>query len=156
IDASPRRAGPGATEHSAEVWRTGRRAQRLAELQILRRDDPAAARALLASTWTSESGDDRADFLRTSALGLGPDDEAFLDAALDDRTPTVRQVAADLLARLPASAYRTRAIARADPLLHLRGRGLRRYVAVTLPEPLDPRAQRAAERDGIVLRPPNQ
>jgi hypothetical protein len=76
---------------------------------------------------------------------LSGDDEQFLEAALDDRKVEVRRRAAQLLARLPDSAFTRRAVARARGLLQVERRGLRRRLAVTLPEPVDD----IARRDGL-------
>jgi hypothetical protein len=96
-----------------DVWETGTRNQRVAHLVRLREVDPAAAREALASTWASEPAPERAAFLATFDRGLSPDDEDFLEAALEDRGKDVRQLASDLLARLPDSAYGRRMAERA-------------------------------------------
>jgi hypothetical protein len=51
------------------------------------------------------------------SIGLSDADEPFLDAALDDRSAAVRRVAADLLARLPASRRSARMADRLRPLV---------------------------------------
>ncbi|MFC4051807.1 DUF5691 domain-containing protein [Actinomadura syzygii] len=101
----------------AEVWETGTRNRRVAYLTMLRGSDPARARDLLRGTWTAEPAPDRAAFLATFAHGLSLDDEEFLEAALEDRGKDVRQIASDLLARVPASAYGERMAARARACL---------------------------------------
>lgn len=111
---------------------------------------------MVTETWAQEPADDRAAFLATFRQGLSPDDEGFLEAALDDRSKTVRQTAADLLARLPGSAFRTRMQARVEPLVAIRsgggilgiGRTIR--VEVTLPAECD----KAMLRDGIEAKLP--
>ena len=80
------------------------------------------------------------------AVGLGPEDEALLESALDDRAQGVRTAAAELLAKLPTSALVARVTARADAMLSYKvGR-------------LDARPPKAIEkdavRDGIAERPP--
>ena len=97
----------------AEVWRTGTRQQRVAYLTRLRGTDPAAAREALRETWPREPAPDRAAFLATFEVGLSDDDEEFLESALEDRGKDVRQLASDLLARLPRSDYGRRMAARA-------------------------------------------
>ena len=78
------------------------------------------------------------------------DDETFLEAALDDRRKEVRGAAADLLARLPESALRRRALERALPLLKFKSNKLRRKtIEVTLPEACD----KAMQRDGVEPKP---
>ncbi|RSN41766.1 DUF5691 domain-containing protein, partial [Actinomadura sp. WAC 06369] len=118
VGAGPVRSGDDPA--GAEAWRSGTRHRRAAYLSGLRGTDPAAARDLLRETWDREPAPDRAAFLATFAWGLSPGDEEFLEAALDDRGKDVRQLAADLLARLPGAAYGERMAARARACLRLR------------------------------------
>ena len=78
-------------------------------------------------------------------MGLGPDDEPFLERRLDDRARSVREDAAELLDRLPGSARAARMADRLRPLLTTHGT-LRKHLEVELPD--DPDA--AAVRDGLV------
>lgn len=94
-------------------WETGARGQRLAYLTDLRATDPAAALDTLRQTWNTETAPDRAAFLHVLAAGLSLADEEFLEQALDDRGKDARQIAADLLATLPGSAYGRRMAERA-------------------------------------------
>ncbi|WUI02327.1 DUF5691 domain-containing protein [Spirillospora sp. NBC_00431] len=100
-----------------EVWETGTRNRRVAYLTMLRGTDPAKARELLRATWATEPAPDRAAFLATFGHGLSPDDEEFLESALEDRGKDVRQLASDMLARVPGSAYGQRMAARARACL---------------------------------------
>ncbi|HEX5083719.1 MAG TPA: DUF5691 domain-containing protein, partial [Blastocatellia bacterium] len=128
------------------LWETGSSQQRAAVLAELRKRDAARARELLASNWAQESPKDRADFLEALKYGLSIDDEAFLEAALDDRRKEVRGVAVDLLARLPESALRRRMIERVRPLITFKLNKLKRKtIEVTLPETCD----KAMQRDGV-------
>jgi len=124
-------------------WTTGSRAARRLLLARIRAEDPDAARALVESTWTTESGEDRAVFVGALASGLSMADEPFLEAALDDRRKEVRQAAAELLWRLPESRLARRMAARARALV---GPDL----TITLPAEVDP----AMVRDGVVAKPP--
>jgi hypothetical protein len=135
-----------------EVWRTGSRAQRHAYLAILRDRDPKAARELLGAGWTRENGEDRATLLAVLARGLSPDDEEFLEAALDDRAGAVRATARRMLSRLPGSAFNRRATERAAAALRLAGDGPRRRLIAIPPRHGDLNA--ATVRDGIGTRPP--
>ncbi|SNS77501.1 hypothetical protein SAMN05443665_100940 [Actinomadura meyerae] len=108
-----------------EVWQTGTRNRRVAYLTRLRGGDPQRARELLSETWSKEPAPDRAAFLATFEHGLSLADEEFLEAALEDRGKDVRQLASDLLARLPGSAYGARMAARARACLTPRTRTVR-------------------------------
>ncbi len=134
-----------------EAWLTGSRGDRYAYLRSLRDRDPKAARELLAADWAQQAGDERAALLTVVARGLSPDDEEFLDAALDDRTAAVRAAGRRLLTRLPDSRFTRRVTARALAALRLERRGPRRTLAVTLPGGPDA----AAVRDGLDARRPS-
>jgi Family of unknown function (DUF5691) len=138
-------------DYTPGAWETGGRAERRAYLAALRDHDPAAARELLASGWSAETGDDRADLIGVLTRGLSDADEAFLEAALDDRKEAVRAAARRLLARIPSSAFNRRAAERAAPLLRLERQGLRRRLVVTLPDTADA----PATRDGITAKAPD-
>jgi hypothetical protein len=142
VDGDDRPADP-------EAWETGTRGERIAHLTRLRATDPAAAVVALRETWAGESAPDRAAFLSTFLRGLGPGDEDFLEAALDDRGQDVRRVAADLLARLPGSAYAARMTERARRCLRAEDRTVRertqRWIVVEAPDGHDDTMQ----RDGI-------
>lgn len=98
---------PLATDvHTDAAWHGGTPAQRRRALFALRATDPAAARDLLAAAWPLESkGEERRGLLEALSVNLGPDDEAVLDHALDDRSANVRGLALALLTRLPDSAH---------------------------------------------------
>lgn len=102
-----------------DCWRHGTLPQRLAWLAAVRSVDPDRARELLAAGFPKEDAPTRAALLPTLTGGLGPADEAFLEAALDDRGREVRAVAQRLLAASPGSAYvqrmRARLAARVNP-----------------------------------------
>ncbi|MBE1537446.1 DUF5691 domain-containing protein [Actinomadura algeriensis] len=141
----------------AEAWRSGTRHRRTAYLSGLRGTDPAAARDLLRDTWDREPAPDRAAFLGTFAWGLSPDDEPFLEAALDDRGKDVRQLAADLLARLPGAAYGERMAERARTCVTRRTTPMPETTPAPTPSMADAQAtypnantsaSRAAEPDG--------
>jgi hypothetical protein len=136
--------GAAAEAGTEERWETGTRDQRLALLTDLRSEDAARGRELLESTWAGDGAQDRATFLQALAVGLEPDDEPFLESALDDRSKLVREQAARLLAGLPSSALSARMAQRLEPLVAIGGRLRRRLVVQTPPEPDD-----AARRDGI-------
>ncbi|MEN3308019.1 MAG: hypothetical protein V7603_4221 [Micromonosporaceae bacterium] len=135
------------TVDDGQVWELGSLAQRVVYLARLRRHDPDGARELLRAAWDAEPPDDRAELLKALAPGLSGDDGPLLERALDDRRRQVREVALDLLARLPASAHAQRMAVRASACVVVGGTG---RIDVTPPEQCD----RSMRRDGIAPRPP--
>jgi Family of unknown function (DUF5691) len=148
--AGPDTARSGAAADGPAVWETGRGPERRGYLTALRARDPAAARDLLAAGWSAETADDRADLLGVLGLGLSAADEEFLERVLDDRKASVRAAARRLLGQLPGSAFTRRAAQRATALLRLEQHGRHPRLAATRPGRADP----AATRDGITIRPP--
>lgn len=127
------------------IWQEGTSADRLQALARWRATDPAKARDEIAAVWRQEKADFRAEMIEALATHLSADDEPLLETALDDRSGNVRAVAQRLLARIPNSAYRARAIARADALLTMG----KKKLATALPEA----HEKSWERDGIVAKP---
>ncbi len=127
-----------------QVWETGTAGERLAYLSRLRGTNPAAALALLRSTWRTEAPEDRARFVAALDTGLSVADDAFLDEALDDRRREVREAALALLQRLPGSTLGRRMAARAREAVRWEGR-----LVVTPPEELTPELR----RDGVNAQP---
>jgi hypothetical protein len=136
-----------------EVWETGTRNRRVAYLTGLRGTDPERARDLLRETWAKEPAPDRAAFLATFAHGLSLDDEEFLEAALEDRGKDVRQIASDLLARLPGSAYGERMAARARACLAPEIRTVRGREQTWIKVDPPPAHDEEMARDGIPFHP---
>jgi hypothetical protein len=149
----------GGTEGD-DPWHLGDKRARLLFLQRLRRTDPAHARELLMGTWKEETPEDRAAFIAALEKGLVPEDEPFLESALDDQRKEVRRIAAILLARLPDSGLVRRVTERVKPLLKFipgsSGNVLKlkkakpAIIEVILPTACDP----AMQRDGIEPKPP--
>ena len=138
------------TQALTAAWETGRPAARAALLWQLRSRQPALARTLLALTWQQEQAEQRVLFIEALAEGLSRDDEPLLETALDDRAKTVRAAAAELLARLPESAFAQRMAARLTPLLNVeRGWFNRRKFELELPAACDA----AMQRDAIEPKP---
>lgn len=145
--ASPA-ASPDSEVGDESGWELGPIGRRVAFLERLRRHDPSRARGLLDAAWDAEPPADRAALLGALRTGLSTADEPVLERALDDRHRQVRDVALDLLARLPASGYGRRMAARATACVDAgAGRG---GIAIRAPAGYD----RGMRRDGIVARPP--
>lgn len=139
------RAGAAARTADRRLWEEGTLPQRVACLAAVRAADPAAGRELLAGPgFAREPVEARELFVRTLTTGLGAADEGFLEARLDDRARAVRLAAADLLARLPRSAYVGRAEAIVATQVSRRQRPPRS--AVTVVRPVEVNA--ATRRDG--------
>ncbi|HVU11399.1 MAG TPA: DUF5691 domain-containing protein [Phototrophicaceae bacterium] len=140
-------------ENDAE-WELANIHARVHVLRQLRASDPAHARALVESVWSSEKAETRAALLGAYEIDLNLDDEPLLETALDDRAEAVRKVAAWLLARLAGSAYQQRMIARAQLLIHVkRGQkliGSKLEIEITLPDAYD----ESMIRDGIPAEAP--
>ncbi|WP_428936571.1 DUF5691 domain-containing protein [Streptomyces sp. ACT015] len=143
--------GQADEERVRRLWQEGLFTERVAVLAALRSRDPAAARELLASTWSTERAEDRLMFLDSLRTGLGPADEPFLEEALADRSRNVRSTAAELLSALPHSALAGRMAARAGSCVALDHTARRvPTLAVEAPHECDA----AMERDGVVAKAP--
>jgi len=99
------------------TWQEGNLKSRVALLRRARITDPDLARGWVASVWKQEKAETRSELIACYEVNLTADDEPFLEAALNDRAASVREIAAPLLARLPGSAFATRACERADAML---------------------------------------
>ncbi|MQY16332.1 hypothetical protein SRB5_65300 [Streptomyces sp. RB5] len=130
-------------------WEEGLFAERIALLTAVRRRLPAAAIALLATSWPQEKAEDRLAFLDTLREGLSGDDEPFLEAALADRSRNVRATAAELLTAMPHSALAARMAARARS--HVVLDRTERQIVVEAPHECDAEMQ----HDGILPKPPS-
>ncbi|WP_404869379.1 DUF5691 domain-containing protein [Kitasatospora griseola] len=128
------------------LWQEGLFAERVTHLTRLRRTDPAAGLALLASTWPTERAEDRVLFLDALQDGLSGADEEFLEAALGDRSKNVRATAAELLSTLPGSALAARMADRARAAVRFAAGRLH----ITPPDACDA----AMQRDGIPVKSP--
>lgn len=142
----------GAATDAATQWEEGSEHQQLEALRAMRLADPAAAREQLAARLPKEKADTRAAMLMALLPALSPDDEPLLERALDDRSAAVKAIAAELLARLPSSAFVQRMQARLEPAVRLeRKMLLQRVLVVDPPAELDA----SATRDVIPSRAPH-
>lgn len=89
-------------------WNEGSLAQRVDYLRTLRGRDPGAARNLLQTQLGELSAKERIELVGVLAQCLDAADEMLLEGLLKDRSRDVRDVAARLLALLPASAQSRR------------------------------------------------
>jgi Family of unknown function (DUF5691)/SWIM zinc finger len=141
---------PPADAADPAAWATGTAGERLAYLARLRAADPGGARDLLAASWAAESPEDRVRFLATFETGLSLADDAFLDAALDDRRREVREAALYLLRRLPGARLGRHMAARARAAVRLdRRTSGRDRLRVEPPPELDAEMR----RDGVTATP---
>jgi hypothetical protein len=111
--------GTGTSPEEAErVWTEGSFEERRTVLERTRLTDPARARAWLQGTFAQEKSEHRARFLSSLKQGLSLEDEPLLELGRKDRAAGVREVARELLSRLPASAFARRMEERARTVLH--------------------------------------
>ncbi|MFD4478364.1 DUF5691 domain-containing protein [Streptomyces sp. NPDC058471] len=144
---------PEDTAQVQQLWEEGLFAERVALLGAVRAHDPAAARDLLASTWSTERAEDRLMFLDSLRNRLCEADEPFLEQALTDRSRNVRATAAELLSALPSSALAARMADRAASCVaidHAQGTKAMPTLTVEAPHECDA----GMERDGVIPKPP--
>jgi hypothetical protein len=132
-------------DNALETWEIGAKAARVLALQTIRQANPEQARTLLETVWKSEPADERKSFLNELEHELSNADETFLETCLDDRSKDVRSIAADLLAKLPSSAFIKRMVARGQQILTANKKG----IEVNLPEWTN-----ELGRDSIEKKPP--
>lgn len=94
---------------AVEKWPVASSTEREAILVHLRQHDPAQGRSLLDSVWFDLSLKERLQYLYVLAINLAADDEAFLDARLQE--DDVYDVAARLLSQIPQSRFSQSVIA---------------------------------------------
>lgn len=119
-------------------WQVGSSEARHHFLQSYRRRSPAAARALLETTWAQEAAKDRATFLSALRNDLSMDDEPFLEQCLVDRSQAVRTEAARLLTGLVGSQRQRGLLAELTAYVTIERKWLRRTLQVKLPTRYDP------------------
>lgn len=138
-------------ENAADTWQTGTSAERTALLTTIRKIEPARALSMVQDTWGADGADDRRKFVEVLGQGVSARDEAFLEAALDDRSKTVRREAARVLTCLAGSALRARMQGRALSMIIVdRGKaGLLRRAKTTITIEPPHAFDKAWERDGI-------
>src|SRR5258708_14781944 len=110
-------ASGGLPDDAETLWQEGTAGQRVEILRRLRAVDAVKGREWLEPVWKREKADLRADLLNALGTGLGPDDEALLEAALDDKAERPRNLAQTLLLRIPTSKLMARMQERAAAML---------------------------------------
>jgi Family of unknown function (DUF5691) len=107
-------------EDAVQSFETGSKSARSLAFQTIREADPSRALALLETTWKQDAAPERKEFIALLKTKLSDADEAFLETALaGDRSSDVRDIAAELLAQLPNSAFNTRTRERLKPILRV-------------------------------------
>ncbi|WP_372448221.1 DUF5691 domain-containing protein [Streptomyces sioyaensis] len=134
-----------------QQWEEGLFAERVALLTALRRHDPPAGLALLATTWSTERAEDRLMFLDSLREDLSAADEPFLERALSDRSRNVRATAAEFLSTLPGSAFAARMAERAHTCIGPDRTSGTTRISVEAPHECDA----AMQRDGVAPKPPS-
>lgn len=114
---------------TAENWTAFPKAQRRRFVTDVRRNDPAAGRALVEGVWKTEAAAVRAALLEALAVGLGRDDKPFLDRLATDRAHTVKEIAGRLLGRIATAEDLEQRIAAAARCFTRRGGAAGRMMA---------------------------
>ncbi|MEM8907634.1 MAG: DUF5691 domain-containing protein [Bacteroidota bacterium] len=132
-------------EVDPELWRFGRKADRLRLLQHLRQSNPTQGRELLESTWKKEGLRLKKQFLEQLEIGLTATDEAFLEQCLDEGKKELRYIAAKLLVKVENSAYQQRLLKRLKTVLTFQAEANTSELLIELPDQLE----EEMIRDGI-------
>lgn len=140
-------AGVQETANPEQIWQEGSIAQRVNLLEAERETDPAKARARLEASLKELNAKERAPMVAALHTGLSMDDEPLLEKLLADRSKEVRENAAQLLTRLPASAHSQRITAWLQAMLSHDDKGEWQIEPPT-------EGNKDWERDGIALQLP--
>jgi hypothetical protein len=92
------------TETLEEVWFEGKLEDRKKALARMRQEHPAAGSEALMVVWTEENAAGRTTLLRQLEVNLSEADLPWLESLLAEKSKQVRDVAVDLLKRLPQSS----------------------------------------------------
>lgn len=128
---------------SAESWDSFGPAARHAAFAVLRREDPAQARALLAEKIAGEAADHRVRLLEALGTGLSDADRPLLEQLAGDRAPRVKALAAALMARLGHGDTGSEDAAELAAFFPVQSKGLLRRTRVIVPQVLKTSAQRS-------------
>lgn len=105
-------------------WKSNVMLARQGILKQARARDASLGLQLVESTWKNESPTDRIWIIKALQINVSLADEPFLETALDDRSFTVRKMAAELLSTLPTSRLSKRVMVVAKGMFELRDREL--------------------------------
>jgi Family of unknown function (DUF5691) len=109
------------TFESANVdWKSNVMLARQGIVKQARVHNPTLGLELIESTWKSESPIDRTWIIKVLQTNLSLADEPFLETALDDRSFTVRKIAAELLSTLSQSRLSKRMMTIAKTMFEVR------------------------------------
>lgn len=111
-------------------WMRARPAQKAAFIRGLRATDPMRARELVEGSFPSEQAAVRVVLLNALGANLSPADCAFLEGLAKDRAPSVRELAEEMLARLPGTAQAAKRLAECLSRIKVTKGGLLRRRAV--------------------------
>ena len=115
------------SEMTSEQWVGLATATRESMIRSLRADDPTAGLGVITSIAKSLKAADRDKLVQCLYVGLGPDDEQFLESCLDDRSQLVKDTARRLLDGLPGSARAQRCQLVLDQMVEVsKSKGIRR------------------------------
>lgn len=101
-------------------WKTNVMLARQGILKQARASNARLGLELVESTWKNESPTDRTWIIKALQTNLSLADEPFLETTLDDRSFTVRKIAAELLSTLPESRLSKRMMTVAKTMFEIR------------------------------------
>ncbi|MBX9858319.1 MAG: hypothetical protein K2Y20_01870 [Sphingomonas sp.] len=128
-------------------WSDFAPAARCVAFDALRRADPDAARALLATKAASEGADVRLRLIAKLATGLSAADIPYLESLATDRAPKIKAYAARLLARLGHGVSDTAEASELVAFFRIETKGLLRRTRVVTPLPIKTPAQRTRRHE---------
>lgn len=118
-------------------WENGDTAKRAAYLRYQRSINPTHALSILEETWPQENTIVRKKLLDVLAIGLSKTDDIFLSARLEDKQKNIREKAANLLSKIPASSYNQRMLARLKKLVKVKNINKKSVLEIKIPKGVD-------------------
>ncbi len=105
------------TQKLDSLWTEGTFRERESVLKIIAENDASEAKRRVCETWKNEKAEHREAFLNVLSKRFDDTDIPFLEESLKDRSASIRQTVATLLAQLPNSDYAGRTLERAETIL---------------------------------------